>query len=211
MTVSISTNNGRTFAPIYSATVDRPTEATIDLKDKIFRRYAYWLRIELTGGAGLDRFEVENDFQHAPRTLPWLGKGKNTITVAADADPAIATRSIACRITPDPSFTKNETSATMGVLFDNVDLQHDACWWKGGTGIMTVPIEVPGDLVGLGFSAQVRARSEKDRVRVTTSTDGGKTWRQVAVHRRADPGPDRAHQRREVAAGTSARSCSASR
>jgi hypothetical protein len=179
--VSISTNHGRFFAPVYSATVDRPTEAVVDLKDKIFRRYAYWLKVELIGGAGLERLEVEDDFQHAPRTLPWLGRGKNTITVAADADPTLATRSIACRITPDASFTKNETSGTMGVRFDNVDLRHDACWWKGGTGTMTVPIDVPGDLVGLSFSAQVRARGEKDRVRVTASTDGGKTWRQVAV------------------------------
>ena len=143
LTVSISTNNGRTFAPIYSATLERPTEATVDLKDKILRRYAYWLRFELTGGAGLSAIQVENDFQHAPRTLPWLGKGKNTITVAADADPAIATRSIACRITPDPTFTKNETSTTMGLLFDNVNLQYDACWWKGGTGIDDRPDRGP--------------------------------------------------------------------
>ena len=40
---------------------------------------------------------------------------------------------------------------------------------------------MPGDLVSLGFSAQVRARSEKDRVRIVASTDGGKTWRTVAV------------------------------
>ena len=87
VTVAISTNNGRTFAPIYSVAGDRPRVATVDLKDKIFRRYAYWLRVELTGGAGLDRFEVENDFQHAPRTLPWLGKGANTITVVGRLRP----------------------------------------------------------------------------------------------------------------------------
>ncbi|MFI5457091.1 MAG: hypothetical protein ACHRXM_16725 [Isosphaerales bacterium] len=181
LTVSISTNNGRSFTKIYSASIDRPTEATIDLKEKMFRRYAYWLRIELTGAAGLGAFQVENDFQHAPRTLPWLGKGKNTITVAADADPAIATRTISCRITPDASFDKNETSGTMGVVFDNVDLRYDACWWKGGTGVMTVPVEVPGDLVALGFSAQIRARSEKDRILVAASTDNGRTWREVAT------------------------------
>jgi len=180
LTVSISTNNGRSFTEIYSALIDRPTEATIDLKEKIFRRYAYWLRIELAGAAGLGTFQVDNDFQHAPRTLPWLGKGKNTITVAADADPAIATRTISCRITSDPSFDKNETSSTMGVVFDNVDLRYDACWWKGGTGMMTVPVETPGDLAALGFSAQIRARSEKDRIRVAASTDNGRTWREVA-------------------------------
>jgi hypothetical protein len=179
--VSISTNNGRTFVPVYSATPGRAAMATVDLKEKIFRRYAYWLRLELDGGAALDSLEVENDFQHAPRTLPWLDKGKNTITVAADRDTAIATRSIACRITMDTAFDKNETSTTMGVVFDNVDVRGDACWWKGGTGTMTVPVEVPGDLVSLGFSTQFRARSPKDRIRVTASADKGRAWREVAV------------------------------
>jgi len=179
--VSISSNNARSFATIFEDTIDRPTERTIDLKENLLRRYAYWLRIELTGAAGLNALEIENDFQHAPRTLPWLAKGKNTITVAANGDPGVATRSIACRITPDPSFTKNETSSTMGLVFDNVDLKHDACWWKGRTGSMTVPIEVPGDLVSLGFSAQIRARSDRDRVRVTASTTSGRTWREVTV------------------------------
>jgi len=72
--------------------------------------------------------------------------------VAADRDPTIATRSIACRITPDAGFTKHETSGTMGLTFENVNLRYDACWWKGGTGLMTVPIDVPGDLVSLSFS-----------------------------------------------------------
>ncbi len=179
--VSISTNNGRTFVPVFSETQGKRRTATVDLKDKIFRRYAYWLRVELEGGTALESLEVENDFQHAPRTVPWLDKGKNTITVAADRDTAIATRSIACRITADPAFNKNETSTTMGVVFDNVDVRGDACWWKGGTGTMTVPVEVPGDLVSLRFSTQFRARSPKDRIRVTASADNGRAWREVAV------------------------------
>ncbi len=155
--------------------------ATVDFKEKVLRRYAYWLRLELEGGTSLDSLEVENDFQHAPRTLPWLDKGKNTITVAADRDTAIATRSIACRITTDTAFDKNETSTTMGVVFDNVDVRGDACWWKGGTGTMIVPVEMPGELVSLGFSAQFRARSPKDRIRVTASGDNGRAWREVAI------------------------------
>ena len=39
---------------------------------------------------------------------------------------------------------------------------------------------MPGDLVSLGFSAQIRARSEKDLVHVVARTDGGTTWRVVA-------------------------------
>ena len=98
----------------------------------------------------------------------------------------------------------------MGVIFENLDLKHDACWWKGGTGVMTVPIDVPGDLVGLGFSAQVRARGEKDRVRV-----GGQHRRRQDLargrrHRRPDPGPDRARPRRPSGRRASGTSCSGS-
>ena len=188
VTISISTNNGRSFLPVYSATPGKRAETIVDLKDKIFRRYAYWLKIELTRRAAIEELRIENDFQHAPRTLPWLDTGTNTITVASDGDPAIATRTISCRITTDPTFNKNETTTTMGVMFENVDLRYDACWWKGGTGFMTVPVEVPGDLVSLGFSTQFRARSEKDRVRVTASTDNGQSWREVAVLAGPTPG-----------------------
>jgi len=180
LTVSISTNNGRSFTELSSVPIAKPEDLTIDLKGKILRRYAYWIKIELTEQAGLDALEIENDIQHATRTLPWLGKGLSTITVAADRDPTIATRSIACRITPDAGFTKNETSGTMGLTFENVNLRYDACWWKGGTGLMTVPIDVPGDLVSLGFSVQTRARSEKDLVHIVVSTNGGTSWRAVA-------------------------------
>ena len=166
-------------------------EAVVDLTGKILRRYAYWLKVEITsatpGGAGLESLAVENDIQHAPRTLPWLGRGRNTITVAADGDPGVATRSVACRITPDASFTKNETTGTMGVAFDNLDVKDGACWWKGGVGRMTVPIEVPGDLVALRCSAQVRARGAKDAVAMLVSTDDGRTWREAA--RIAGPTP----------------------
>ena len=180
LTVSISTNNSRSFTKLSSIPITKPEDLTIDLNEKIFRRYAYWIKIELTQQASLESLEIESDFQHAPRTLPWLGKGSNTITVAADRDPSIATRSVACRITTDAGFTRNETSDTMGLSFENVSLRNDACWWKGGTGLMTVPIDVPGDLVSLGFSAEIRARSEKDLIHIIASTDGGRTWRIVA-------------------------------
>ena len=45
-----------------------------------------------SAGRGSTRLEIENDIQHAPRTLPRLEKGKNTITVSAGLDPTIATR-----------------------------------------------------------------------------------------------------------------------
>jgi hypothetical protein len=191
VTVSVSTDNGRSFAPMWSAGELGTTAAVVDLTGKILRRYAYWLKVEIAsstpGGAGLESLVVENDVQHAPRTLPRLGRGRNTITVTADGDPGVATRSVACRITPDASFRRNETTRTMGVAFENLDVQDGACWWKGGVGRMTVPIEVPGDLVALRWSAQVRARGEKDAVAMLVGADDGRTWREAA--RIAGPTP----------------------
>src|SRR5208283_5657102 len=46
--VSISTNNGRTFTPLWTAGKTGSNEATVDLKDRIGRRYAYWLKVEIT-------------------------------------------------------------------------------------------------------------------------------------------------------------------
>jgi hypothetical protein len=202
VTLSISTDNARSFAPLWAADATGRSEAVVDLTGKILRRYAYWLKVELSSaapegagagaGAGLESLVVENDVQHAPRTLPQLGRGRNTITVAADGDPGVASRAIACRITPDTSFTKNETTGTMGVTFENLDLKDGACWWKGGVGRMTVPIELPGDLVALRFSAQIRARGAKDLVAMLVSTDGGLTWREAA--RMAGPTPGRTGQ-----------------
>ena len=185
--VTISTNNGRTFAPLWSAPRSDGTgaESSIDLSPRILRRYAYWLKIEIVasspGSAGLQSLVIENDVQHAPRTLPRLAKGKTTITVATGDDPGLATRTIACRITPDSTFDKNETTGTMGVTFENLDVRDGGCWWKGGTGVMTVPVETPGDLVALRFSAQVRVRDAKDVVHATVSTDAGATWREAGT------------------------------
>ncbi len=181
VTVSLSTNNGRTFTPLWSSEKTGETQAVIELGDHVMRRYSYQIRIEIVGSAahaaGLNALAIENDIQHAPRTLPWLGKGSNTLTVAADTDPAIATRTVNCRITPDTKFTKNETSGTMGVVFDNLRVtEGGGCWWQGGVGTMTVPIETPGDMVALRFGGHIRARGDKDLVQLKLSFDSGKSW-----------------------------------
>lgn len=191
ITIALSTNNGRTFTTVANAPVGQK-ETTVDLGSRILRRYAYWLRVELSaataGGAGLGSLQIENDIQHAPRTLPWLGQGANTLTVAADRDKALASRTIACRITPDPSFIKNESTGSMGVVFDNLDVRDGSCWWKGGTGTMTVPVETPGDLTALHLCTHFRARGARDLIRVLASFDAGKKWREVGQHAGPTPG-----------------------
>jgi hypothetical protein len=193
VSISISTNNARTFAPIWTADKLGPAEAVIDLKDRIFRRYAYWLKVEITGAsptsAGLDALAVANDIQHAPRTLPWLGKGANRITVAADQDPTVATRAFTGRITPDARFSRNESTFSLGVTFDNLKVEDGSCWWQGGTGTMTVPVETPGEIIALRASTQIRARDGKDLIRILLSGDDGRTWRESA--RIAGPTPGR--------------------
>jgi hypothetical protein len=191
LAVSISTDGGRSYAPFSSYRSSTSFAAGGKTERWISRRYHYLVKLELVAGARLTQFVVLDDFQHAPRTLPRLEKGKNTISVSAGLDPTLATRTITGRIAAEPGFNKNETAESLGVTFENLDLKFNACWWKGGTGLMTVPIDVPGDLLALGFSAMIRARGEKDRVRASVSTDGGTSWREVAVM--AGPTQGRTH------------------
>jgi hypothetical protein len=193
--LSLSTNNGRTWQPLWSAQTAGVNEATVELKDRVMRRYAYQLKVSITSastaGTGLDQLSIENDIQHAPRTLPWLGKGKNTITVASDTDTGLSTRTVTCMITPKTDFRLNESSTTMGLVFDNLDVREGSCWWKGGTGSMTVPIETPGEMTALRFGAQIRARGEKDLIKVLLSFDGGKTWQEAGKIAGPTPGTTR--------------------
>jgi hypothetical protein len=200
VSLSISTNNGRSFTPLWNAPTSgaEGQASVVELPPQVLRRYAYWLEVEISaatpGGAGLNALVLENDVQHAPRSLPRLARGTTTITVAADSDPTITTRSIVCRITGDPKFDKNETSSTMGLTFDNLRVDDGSCWWTGGTGVMTVPVTTPGDLVALRMSLQFRARDAKDVIRIRASTDGGTSWRDLATVTGPTPGMTRLFQ-----------------
>lgn len=202
----VSTNNGRTFEPVWKAEAMGASDATIDIGKRVLRRYAYWVKVELRSasprGAGLNALSIESDIQHAPRTLPWLGKGANQITVSADGDTKLATRTVSCRITPDSPFTKNETSGSMGVTFDNLDVRDGSCWWKSGVGSMTVPLQAPGAMKSIRFGAQVRARGDKDAVSALISFDEGKTWREVGKISGPTAGTTRYFQCSDVPAGS---------
>jgi hypothetical protein len=206
VTVSISTNNGRTFTPLWSAPRTGASKAVVSLDGKIYRRYAYWLKIEIVAGAaegtGLETLSVENDIQHAPRTLPRLGPGSNTVTVAADRETALASRTVACRITPDAHFAKNESSGSMGVAFENLKVQDGSCWWQRGTGVMTVPVETPGDLVALRYCTQFRARGPRDTIRVLLSFDEGKSWKLGATLTGPTPGKTESFRFAQIPRGT---------
>ena len=53
-----------------------------------------------------------------------LSPGANTITVAADGDAVIASRAFTGRISPDAGFTANETARSLGVTFENLNLDY---------------------------------------------------------------------------------------
>jgi hypothetical protein len=77
----------------------------------------------------------------------------------------------------------------MGVQFENLKLTDGGgCWWQGGVGSMTVPIDTPGDMTGLSFGAHVRARGNKDVVKLQLSFDEGKTWTDAAQIHGPTPG-----------------------
>jgi hypothetical protein len=203
--VSISTNNARTFTSLWTADKTGRSETVVELKDHIHRRYAYWLKIEITSatadGAGLEAFAVENDIQHAPRTLPWLGKGTNTINVSADSDTTLASRVITGRITTDARFVKNESAVALGVTFDNLEVKEGSCWWKSGVGTMTVPVETPGELTALRFCTQYRARGAKDMIHVQVSFDDGKTWKEAKNLAGPTPGNTETFRFAEIPSG----------
>jgi hypothetical protein len=95
----------------------------------------------------------------------------------------------------------------MGVTFDNLDVKDGSCWWKGGVGTMTVPVEVPGDLVGLRFCTQYRARGAKDLIRVQVSFDDGKTWKDAAKLAGSTPGMTETSRFAEVPPGAKKALC----
>lgn len=189
--LSLSTDNGRRYEPVEL----RDGKAEL----KILRRYAYRLKIERAGP--IESLVIENDIQHSPRAMAWLRKGDTRITVASGADPGLATRTVNGRINADPGFNGNETAEGLGVTFENLELAHGGCWWKGGTGRVVVPVETDGPIEALRLSAQIRARGERDLIVTQASFDGGATWEEVARLAGPTPGVSRAFRFEKVPPG----------
>ena len=205
--VSISTNNGRTFDAALDSDGTGADEATIELHDAILRRYAYWLKIEIAAATPGERGPRRaGDRERHPARPADACPGSARAATRSPSPPTRPDASppapIACRITPDAKFAKNETTSTMGVVFDNLDVDDGSCWWQGGIGTMTVPIETPGDLVALRFGGQMRRprRTRRDQ-------DAGQLRRRQDLEgnrqvRRADTRQNRVLPLRQVPPGT---------
>ena len=89
--VAFSDNNGLDWKDVTKITQNGAQ--TIDLKQLVYRRYDYRLKLTLKGkGTGLDSLKLTNDIQHSQRVLPAIAQGSNTIT--ASAGPAEGTITI---------------------------------------------------------------------------------------------------------------------
>jgi hypothetical protein len=65
-----------------------------------------------------------------------------------------------------------------------------------------VPVETPGDLVALRFGAQIRARGDKDVIKMLGSFDDGKTWTEMAKIAGPTPGRTEYFKFTSIPAGT---------
>lgn len=169
--VSFSDNNGLDWQDL--ATVTKAGAQTIDLSDKVLRRYDYQLQFVLKGnGTGLDSLKITHDVQHSQRPLPALDAGDNTITFSADA----AENTVTIEGSTDP---KNKGKQ---LLYTDFHPQAEGIGTDmlivggSGKGQVTFPIETPGDMKRLRVGIYYRVRDARDAWTIEASFDGGKTF-----------------------------------
>jgi hypothetical protein len=171
--VSFSDNNGITWSELSKATASG--SQTVDLKSKVYRRYDYRLKFELTGDStGLDAVKIVHDIQNSQRALPALGQGKNTITFSTGAAEGTIT------IEPNleygaktknlfvTDFAKSITGFNAGDFF-----------MAGPKAELTLPIETPGDLTRIRMGCHYRARGQGEGFEYQVSFDDGKTFKTI--------------------------------
>jgi hypothetical protein len=168
-----SDNNGLDWKDL--AKVTESGEKKIDLKQLVFRRYDYRVRLKLSGaGTGLDALKFTHDIQHSQRALPALGQGQNTITFSAG--PAESTVTVEARCGTD-NKGKQLTYNDFHPKLNNVAPELFAL--SGGQGDVTFPITTPAEMTRLRFGCHYRARSEKDGWDYQVSFDSGKNFKTV--------------------------------
>jgi hypothetical protein len=179
--VRLSTNNGLDYAPVGNARGAAPF--ALDTSKAIFRRYAYRVKLELTGaGAGLTDLILKSEVQVSQRALPILTKGSNTVTVMAE--PGRNTMTMEGKA--DSKEKRNETFAshhagTEALMKDRSTLWIERQYSKPEDqrhGYVTFPVSAPGAIKGVRASGQFRARQKRAGVKLEASFDQGKTWKE---------------------------------
>jgi hypothetical protein len=174
--VAFSENNGLTWKELTKITATG--ESKIDLKDVIFRRYDYRLKLTMKGqGTGLDALKLTHDIQHSQRALPGFTQGKNTVSFSAG--PAEGTITIEGMTDPkymgkNIYFTEYQPEANGVVAKAEAPLMIPS-----GKGELTFPISTPGEMTRLRFGGHYRARGKEDGWGLQVSFDDGKTFKTV--------------------------------
>jgi hypothetical protein len=80
--LSVSTDGGRTWKPVWKAEGAGELRAVADLSEHVAGKYEYLLRLELAAGdkpadARVEKLAVNTAFQLAPRSLPAVAEGAN--------------------------------------------------------------------------------------------------------------------------------------
>jgi len=172
--VLFSDNHGLDWKPV--ATIDKSGEQTIDLKNEVFRKYDYQLKLVLTGaGTGLNSLKFFHDVQHSQAALPVITDGANKITFSAGPQEGT--------ITDEGNMSKKNGKNLNVMDFHPVldGLSEDMLKTDSGKGTATFTLKTPGDITRLRMDAHYRARdmNGKDFYDFDASFDGGKTWKKI--------------------------------
>jgi hypothetical protein len=172
--VSFSDNNGLDWQEV--AKIDKSGEQTIDLSDRVKRRYDYRLKFALSGdGTRVDGIHAIHDFQCSQAALPVIAEGENQLTFSAGPQEGT--------ITIDGSTEKEQAKEKQQLAIadfhpvlsgvgENLRLE-------GGSGEATFNVTTPGDMSRLRLSVVWRARDARDGWETLVSFDDGKTFKPV--------------------------------
>jgi hypothetical protein len=199
---SISLNNGLDWTEL--AKFDKSGAQKIDLKSQVFCKYAYRVKLVLSGaGTGLDALKLSNDFQHSQAPLPVITAGENKITFNAGAQEGT--------ITYEGNMSPSEVSLGQLSYLDFHPVVNDLGKDKiivGGTGKgdITFNLATPGDMTRLRFCSHYRCRDQtgRDYWDVEASFDGGKSFTKLTRLDQGQPANVRYVVFDQVPAGTRA-------
>ncbi|MFB3890776.1 MAG: hypothetical protein ACE15C_02005 [Phycisphaerae bacterium] len=179
---SISFNNGLDWKEL--AKFDKSGEQTVDLKDGVFNKYDYRVKLEFKGGgSGLDALKFTHAVQHSQAPLPVILEGDNKITFSAGAPEGTVT--VECNMNDDKAGGKAMTIADFHPTVEGVGVKRFAL--QGGHGSAIMPIATPGEITRLRVGVHWRARDPKDGYDILASFDNGETWKSIGKLEQANP------------------------
>jgi hypothetical protein len=174
--VLFSDNHGMDWKELSKS--DKPGELKIDIKQNVFRKYDYQLKVVMNGaGTGLNTLKLTHDIQHSQIALPVITSGDNKINFSAGPQEGT--------ITYEGNVVETKTEKNLSYLAFHPVLNgitpERMQVGETGKGDATFTFKTPGDITRLRINAHYRARdmSGKDYWDVECSFDKGQTWKKI--------------------------------